>query len=275
MYEALIKIISESLLALYPVFVKNIDLALDLQVWSRFFSYVIVSGFFIDYNYVYNHLFSKNGLLLSAITIAHVYTSYRGFQLLESGLSYTLFYLYPIMILMMSGRNVHPVMLVTLLGVYLLTTGNGGSSFEMMGQLEGIVMILLAGLTEAFIYFVVRRLKTDNSWNHLFLSYFAGVVIMTLFMYDKLKDVLSVSPTNILNVSIGINVVIGLFGYLLRFFAISRLDTTLYSILSYVGVVMAYVYGMLFNGDVLTFKKIMGTLCVIVPNLYLSKYRNI
>ena len=275
MYEALIKIISESLLALYPVFVKNIDLALDLQVWSRFFSYMIVSGFFIDYNYVYNHLFSKNGLLLSAITIAHVYTSYRGFQLLESGLSYTLFYLYPIMILMMSGRNVHPVMLVTLLGVYLLTTGNGGSSFEMMGQLEGIVMILLAGLTEAFIYFVVRRLKTDNSWNHLFLSYFAGVVIMTLFMYDKLKDVLSVSPTNILNVSIGINVVIGLFGYLLRFFAISRLDTTLYSILSYVGVVMAYVYGMLFNGDILTFKKIMGTLCVIVPNLYLSKFRNI
>ena len=275
MYEALIKIISESLLALYPVFVKNIDLALDLQVWSRFFSYVIVSGFFIDYNYVYNNVFSKNGLLLSAITIAHVYTSYRGFQLLESGLSYTLFYLYPIMILMMSGRNVHPVMLVTLLGVYLLTTGNGGSSFEMMGQLEGIVMILLAGLTEAFIYFVVRRLKTDNSWNHLFLSYFAGVVIMTLFMYDKLKDVLSVSPTNILNVSIGINVVIGLFGYLLRFFAISRLDTTLYSILSYVGVVMAYVYGMLFNGDVLTFKKIMGTLCVIVPNLYLSKFRNI
>jgi len=164
---------------------------------------------------------------------------------------------------------------VTLLGVYLLTTGNGGSSFEMMGQLEGIVMILLAGLTEAFIYFVVRRLKTDNSWNHLFLSYFAGVVIMTLFMYDKLKDVLSVSPTNILNVSIGINVVIGLFGYLLRFFAISRLDTTLYSILSYVGVVMAYVYGMLFNGDVLTLKKVMGTLCVIVPNLYLSKFRNI
>ena len=80
MYEALIKIISESLLALYPVFVKNIDLALDLQVWSRFFSYMIVSGFFIDYNYVYNHLFSKNGLLLSAITIAHHIRHIEGFS---------------------------------------------------------------------------------------------------------------------------------------------------------------------------------------------------
>ena len=275
MYEVLIKILSESLLALYPVFVKNINLALDLQIWSRFFSYVIVSGFFIDYKYVYENLLSKNGLLLSAITIAHVYTSYRGFQLLESGLSYTLFYLYPIMILMMSGRKIHPVMLITLLGVYLLTVGNGGATTEVIGQMEGILMILLAGLTEAFIYFVVRRLKTDNSWNHLFLSYFAGVVIMTLFMYDKLKDILSVSPTNLLNMSIGINVVIGLFGYLMRFFAISRLDTTLYSILSYVGVVMAYVYGMMFNGDVLTFQKVLGTLCVIVPNLYLSKFHNI
>ena len=37
MYEIIIKILSEALLSLYPVFVKNIDLALDLQVWSRFF----------------------------------------------------------------------------------------------------------------------------------------------------------------------------------------------------------------------------------------------
>ena len=64
-------------------------------------------------------------------------------RVLESGLSYKLFYLYP-MILMMSGRDVHPVMLVTSFGVYLLTTGNRGSSFEMVGQLEGILMILLA-----------------------------------------------------------------------------------------------------------------------------------
>jgi hypothetical protein len=32
-------------------------------------------------------MFSKNGLLLSFITIIHVYTSYRGFQLLESGIA--------------------------------------------------------------------------------------------------------------------------------------------------------------------------------------------
>lgn len=270
MYEILIKILSESLLSLYPVFVKNIDLALDLQVWSRFFSYVIISGFFIDYKYVYENIFSKNGLLLSMITLAHVYTSYRGFQLLESGLSYTLFYLYPIMILLMSRENVHPIMMMSLLGVYLLTTGDGIKTLT-QDKLEGIVMILLAGLTEAFIYFVVRRLKTSNAWNHIFLSYFVGVLLMSVVVYERFGEIFALGSTNTLNISVVINVMIGLFGYLLRFYAIPRLNVTAYSLLSYVGVIMAYVYGMLFNGDKMTFMKALGTLCIIVPNLYLSK----
>tara|TARA_B100001175_G_scaffold270828_1_gene243232 strand:- start:1295 stop:2116 length:822 start_codon:yes stop_codon:yes gene_type:complete len=269
MYEIIIKILSESLLSLYPVFVKNIDLALDLQVWSRFFSYVIISGFFIDYKYVYDNVFSKNGLLLSCITLAHVYTSYRGFQLLESGLSYTLFYLYPIMILLLSGENVHPIMIMSLLGVYLLTKGDGINDIS-EGKLEGIVMILLAGLTEALIYFVVRRLKTSNPWNHLFMSYFVGVFVMFSLVYDRFGEFLALGSTNLLNISIAINIIIGLFGYLLRFYAISRLDVTLYSLLSYVGVLMAYVYGMIFNGDKISLMKVLGTLCIAFPNLYLS-----
>jgi drug/metabolite transporter (DMT)-like permease len=269
MYEILIKILSESLLSLYPVFVKNIDLALDLQVWSRFFSYVIVAGFFIDYKYVYENVFSKNGMLLSLITLVHVYVSYRGFQLLESGLSYTLFYLYPIMILLMSGRAIHPIMAVSLLGVYLLTSGEAFSGVNVKG-IEGIIMILIAALTEAFIYFVVRGMKTDNSWNHLFLSYFLGVFVMSFFVYDRFHEFLELGTANVLNISIAINVVIGLFGYLLRLYAIPRLDILTYSVLSYVGVVMAYIYGMIFNGDKITFEKVLGTVCIIIPNLYLS-----
>ena len=43
-------------------------------------------------------------IIIRYITLAHVYTSYRGFQLLESDYLYTLFHLYPIMILL-SGEN--------------------------------------------------------------------------------------------------------------------------------------------------------------------------
>ena len=46
--EILSKLTSESLLSLYPVFVKHIGLPLGLQTWSRCFSYATISAIFID-----------------------------------------------------------------------------------------------------------------------------------------------------------------------------------------------------------------------------------
>ena len=69
------------------------------------------------------------------------------------------------------------------------------------------------------------------------------------------------------SVSMGINMVIGLLGYLLRFYAMTQLDTTLYSSLSYFGIFMSYVYGVVFSGDTITPLKTIGTLLVLVPSL--------
>lgn len=66
-----------------------------------------------------------------------------------------------------------------------------------------------------------------------------------------------------------INLILGLFGYLLRYYAISNLNVKLYSSLSYFGILMAYVYGMIINKDIITVKKIIGSLLIIIPNLYL------
>ena len=78
---------------------------------------------------------------------------------------------------------------------------------------------------------------------------------------------------NFANKSIGLslvlNGVIGLVGYLLRFFAISRLSPSIYAPLSYFGVVMAYVYGILINGEQITLIKVLGSLCIVIPNLFL------
>jgi drug/metabolite transporter (DMT)-like permease len=285
------KLVAEGLLSLYPIFVKNIGLPLSLQVWSRVFSYTAISAFFIDYPFVLQNLFSKNGILLSLITLIHIYTSYRGFQLLESGVSYTLFYIYPILILLFSKQGLHPVMLLSLLGVFLLSyspspavkstahdqpkedfvessaaTSVTSSAATTAWNPEGYIMILLAALTEALIYFVVRNIKTENSWNHIFLSYFLGAGILSVGFSPQ---ILGMNLNSSLSWSLGINVVIGLFGYLLRFFAISRLEPMLYAPLSYFGVFMAYVYGIFIQKDTITLQKILGTLMIILPNLYL------
>lgn len=285
--EVISKILSESLLSLYPVFVKNIDLPLHLQLWSRFITYIIITGFFVDWRFIAKSMFSKNGLLLSFITIIHVYTSYRGFQILESGIAYSLFYTYPLMILLFAGEPINALMFLAVIGVILLSN-DLSTYFEsspkanikegiqensdnqqqktptnrsiQMFPYEGYVMIALAAATEAIIYFIVRAIQTTNNWNHLFLSYFMGTF---LFSFIGLQDIAKITLTSTLSISLFINAIIGLCGYLLRFYAATRLSPSIYAPLSYVGIIMAYVYGFAFNQEKITIQKVIGTICIL------------
>ena len=72
-----------------------------------------------------------------------------------------------------------------------------------------------------------------------------------------------------LSVSMAINIAIGLIGYLLRFYATTRLNTKIYASLSYFGIIMSYIYGIFINKDKLTLPKIIGTLLIVIPNLWL------
>ena len=281
-YEILSKLLSESLLSLYPIFVKNIGLPLSLQTWSRCFSYVVISAFFIDYPFIYNALTSSSGILLAFTTIAHIYTSYRGFELLESGVAYSLFYLYPIIILLIAHKQIHPIVLLALFGVFLLVSDETFKLINIIESPEGFIMILLAAVTEAAIYFLVRDIKTTNNWNHIFISYFLGAILLSAYLlFNSGKEgfgvdlksksasssMASLFNSNRLSFSLGINTVIGLFGYLLRFFAITRLDTYLYAVLSYFGIVMAFIYGIAINGETVSLQKIIGAMLIILSNL--------
>ena len=249
------KILSESLTSLYPVFVKNIGLPLDIQLWSRCFTYVAFSLLFINYKTIWKNVFSKMGLLLSAITMIHIYTSYQGFLWLESGTAYALFYLYPLFIALLSGKF-NPLLLIAMVGVIFLT-----APFTLANG-YGLAMILLAAFTEALIYFVVRNIPTSN-WNHLFISYVWGAVLLTAVYWNKLHF-----QDTTLTTSIAINGIIGTIGYWLRFYSMGLLTPLVYSSLSYIGIVMSFVYGWWFNQEQLTMYKVLGVICILIPNLY-------
>jgi len=282
--EIVSKLFSEALLSLYPVFVKNINIPLYLQLWSRFITYIMITSFFVDWGFIAKYMFSKNGILLSLVTIAHVYTSYRGFQLLESGVAYSLFYTYPLMILLLAGEPITLFMILAIVGVILIANDSKSSppppqddenifsretteefrsinDSSIIEKYEGYFMIALAAFTEAIIYFIVRELKTPNNWNHMFLSYFAGTF---LFSFIGFKDIAKITFTSVLSLSLLINAIIGLCGYLLRFYATTRLPPSIYAPLSYVGIIMAYIYGFIFNNEQITIQKIIGTICILV-----------
>ena len=270
------KILSESLLSLYPIFVKYINIPLNLQIWSRFITYMFISALFINWSFIFKTILSKYGIALSITTIAHVYFSYKGFQILDSGVAYVLFYTYPLMILLLAGEKISFIMIFAIIGVYLLSQEKI-ESFELKNifkksnvqenfKYEGILMIILAALTEAFIYFIVKNIKTNNNWNHIFISYALGALLLSIYFFKDIKDI---KITKTLSISMIINLFIGLFGYLLRFYTISKLDTKIYASLSYFGVLMAYIYGLFINKEIINIKKIIGTIMILIPNFYL------
>lgn len=260
LYEVGGKLVSEALLSLYPVLVKNIPVSFELQVWSRCFTYAVISLFFINWNFVQTHLLSPLGILLSTITTLHIYSSYQGFLRLESGTAYTLFYLYPILILLFSGEPIEPTIFLALVGVALFYADKLGGKWDMYG----LTMIGIAAITEATIYFLVRRLKTDNNWNHLFISYFFGSLLLTPLLYKQIVENLGQQAFSLSVLSNGF---IGLVGYYLRFYATSRLTPSIYAPLSYFGVLMSHFYGFVINGEPITPYKMMATAFIIMANL--------
>jgi drug/metabolite transporter (DMT)-like permease len=276
MYLAILsKIVAESLLSFYSIFVKKINVDLTMQIWTRFFTYVIISALFVNWDFIYKSVLSTSGLLLSIVTIIHVYSSYRSFQLLDSGVATTLYYIYPIIILLFSGTSVSPILLVSLFGVYLISndlkkptenpTTHKTTAKEHFWN-EGIFAAFAAAVTEAIIFFLVKDLKTMNNWNHLFLSYFFGAIGLTMYLWHNIT---AIPLSGGISISLFVNAFIGLFGYYLRFYAITRLDAYIYAPLSYFGIIMSYMYGIFLNNDVLTTKKVIGTLCIVFTNLYI------
>ena len=269
MYLAIFsKLFAESLLSFYSIFVKKINVDLKMQIWSRFFTYVIISAFFVDWDFIYKSMLSIQGLLLSVVTIVHVYSSYRSFQLLDSGVATTLYYIYPIIILMFSGTVISPILLVSIFGVYLISNdsrkptntsenpsdNNDKNTAKEHFWNEGIIAAFMAAITEAIIFFLVKNLRTMNNWNHLFLSYLFGAIALTMYLWHNITTIQLYGGVSL---SLLVNAFIGLFGYYLRFYAISRLDAYIYAPLSYFGIVMSYVYGIFLNNDVLSIQKII------------------
>ncbi len=292
------KVVAESLLSLYPVFVKKIGLAIPTQLWVRLLAYIIISFFFINKSFVFQSLTSYNAIILALVNLSHIYFSYMGFKYLDSGVSFTIFNTYPFMILLMSKAPWNNAYLLALLGFAIFAYenyihNNDENKDENKDEEDknmrwhnpfifGVIMILLSAFTEALIYFLIKKVKTTNNWDHVFISYFLGALIMTIYMiynylykkdekedFENEKENISVNKRII--IALLLNGILGAVGYYLRFFAAYRLDAQIYAILSYIGIIMAYVYGIFLNNEKLSIYKIVGTLLIIVANYMILK----
>ena len=290
--EVLSKLASESLLSLYPIFVKKIGISSSLQLWTRLITYVSISVFFVNWSFIKSSLFTLDSLTLGLVNLSHVFFSYEGFRNLDSGVSFAIFNSYPLMILLLAGTMWHNSYLLVIIGLAFFIYGNYAEKSDIKEKKEmkdtkedeakdeakekesfsyGLIMILLAALTEALIYFLVRRIKTTNNWNHVFISYFLGAVLMTAYSIYNYADISLGLDKARVGLAIIINGIIGTVGYFLRFFASYRLEPEIYAPLSYFGVVMSYVYGITFGNESLNWKKVLGTVSILASNYFAGR----
>ena len=282
--EIVSKLASESLLSLYPIFVKKIGISSSLQLWTRLITYVLISVFFVNWSFIKSSLFSLDSITLGLVNLSHIFFSYEGFRNLDSGVSFAIFNSYPLMILLLAGTMWHNSYLLVLIGLAFFIYGNYAVKKDSNEDNDskkneskenfnyGLIMILLAALTEAFIYFLVRRIKTPNNWNHVFISYFLGAVLLTAYMVYNYKDAesgLDAADKGRVGIAVITNGIIGTMGYFLRFFASYRLEPDIYAPLSYFGVIMSYVYGIAFDNETLNWKKVLGTLFILASNYFI------
>jgi len=265
------KIISESLLSFYPAMVKFIQFPIINQTWARLIVYTIISGLFLNWRTIWPTLFSQLGLSLALVNVIHIISSYIGFANLEAGASYSIFYIYPILIILFSGMKFHWIYLLPIIGITLLSY----SSWKNVGKenaVKGITGIIFATFTEVAMYFIVRQMKDQtNKWNILFIAYFLPALTISLILN---KNVIPKPQNNSQNkwkkeiiLLLTGNAIIGAIGYYLRFYTIDKLPVLLYSTLSYVGIIMAYIYGWILNKDKIGLAEIMGSFLIIISGI--------
>jgi len=270
-------IYGELVLSLYPILIKNVNTNLFTQTIARFLVFpvlALVFGTTHDFTSIWGSPYEAFvGILHGILNLGHVIVSYISFKELPAGSAISLFYLYPIINIIIGAIAfnetfpIHTILLlgIALVGTYLIASSNldKNDTSKHKKTITGIIMAILAAITESIIFFFVRS-NTDASKspfytvNHL---YPAGLAILLIYGIKSHKNLLDMD-LKVWSKLLGFNALLGFTGYIARFYSIPKVSTLIFSMLSFVGVISAYIWGSIFADEKITSKGITGGLMI-------------
>jgi drug/metabolite transporter (DMT)-like permease len=256
----------EALLSLYPIIVKKTPLPIDWQIFSRLLIYSVIPLFLGNLSALASiPLVSWIGVAIA--NYIHIYSSYKGFQILAPGLAMSLLYLYPvfnlILLMLFFNLSLSPaiVLFFTVPIALIYSIYMDRELSQPQDRLKGVAFMLIASITESIIYLFLRFTATGtNPWNAIFFVYIGSLAIaIALFAsgirIDKFQgnvsDFIKTNYRTILLLLLA-NVFIGSVGHMLRFFSIPLLPPVLFAILSFTGIITSHLFGNWFVGELIT-----------------------
>ena len=279
--EALV-LFSEVILASYPILIKSVPTNLWTQIVSRMavyggLSFLILLGDQKQLQTVSLANTAGAGLL----NLLHITTSYKAFSDLPAGDAMAIFYAYPVWNLLGAAlffgetipKDSIPWIILALVGMVMVAQPKVGSLFSLEKPL-GTLCALLSGLTESAIYFFFKVLgKKEGTFKGMFELY-GGSFLWMMPVIAAASSGVSGLPTIDFSWKTWMpmllfNVFIGFTGYAMRFAAIPMVSTVIFSTLNFIGIVAAYIFGYIFEGEKPTWLAMGGASAIIVANAVL------
>jgi drug/metabolite transporter (DMT)-like permease len=283
---------SETALALYPILIKTVPVSLQTQLLARLGTYS-VAAFALATPAERAIPFRWSSIGLGLMNFVHILASYVSYLYLPAGVALSLFYTYPFFnilagVLFLGDRFptwMIPLLLLAFVGVLLIAgyteagseaadsskspaaAANSSKPWEIAA---GVLLALVSAVTESAIFLLAKSAGATPTGTMLQLY---PAALLPLAVWLLLQPTAAGNPSAAVAAAaaplsatlqqtallVGFNLIVGFLGYYLRMFSIPLLPTAVFSILTFVGVVAGYVWGLLFAKEIPTLGALAGS----------------
>ena len=276
LFDSALLVAAEAAMALYPILIKSVPTNLTTQVMARVLTYTIVA-FIIAPSALINKTWgttegAATSMGLGLLILFHIFSSYVAFTELPAGAAMSIFYTYPIWNMAVASlihkeqiSLVHFLLvLVGFAGVALIAWTHMKDATEEEKKkdpfaLTGIAAGLAAALSETAIYFAVKRFGIDSPYKSLVELYPGAIVLLSLFLLFNQQGSLFLDKNpEVWKPLMLFNLLVGVVGFFCWSYAIPRVTTTTFSLLSFFGVVSSFIWGWLFLKEVPSIEALAG-----------------
>jgi len=280
---------SEVILASYPILIKSVDTNLWTQVFVRNLVYTSIAAFILGFG---KQGFSDVSLMNTSggglLNLFHVGVSYKAFSDLPAGNAMAIFYAYPIWNLIgayfIFNERIPwyqmPWIVLALAGMLMIAQPNVGTLLNAEKPL-GLLAAVFSGITESMIYFFFRLLgNKETTFRGMFELY--GGSFAWMLPVVGLASLFANANTSLPKLDLStkswvpmilFNALVGFIGYSMRFAAIPYVSTMIFSVLSFFGIVAAFVFGYLFEGEKPSVLAAGGSLAILIANIAILSQR--
>jgi drug/metabolite transporter (DMT)-like permease len=245
-------------------------------------------------------------LAISAVNMLHIYSSYKGFEYLNAGVSLTTFYSYPIIQVLLAriflGTELTSGLMYnlfgSLLGIGILNKDTLLGGEKSINVKKGFSFIAIAAITEAIIGVFYKGVNIQNPFMSLYSLYAPAFVFFIIwYLYQKYRESQEVKNKVIganwtdekiqnekddkkdnwwhiltnhggfMKRIILYNILIGGIGYTLRLFSLTKIPISWFSGLSFTSSLSAFMVGWFFLGERIKLNHLLGSI-VIFYNLF-------